>query len=112
MKKNVVNVDHHIAQYAKIVEDLRGEISSLKERIVELENENETLKHNGGVERTIPRLSENQDMEVDSTNNEVPASADKDTVEANAMKIEEMQRTLNRYIERQKDFDEMQVKII
>merc|ERR1712227_93736 len=44
LKKNVLNVDFHVAQYAKIVEDLRGEISLLKERIQELENENEQLK--------------------------------------------------------------------
>ena len=32
LKKNVVNVDFHIAQYAKIVEDLKGEINVLKEK--------------------------------------------------------------------------------
>merc|ERR1712226_685922 len=35
LKKNVLNVDFHVAQYVKIVEDLRGEISQLKERIQE-----------------------------------------------------------------------------
>ena len=40
LKKNVVNVDFHVAQYAKIVEDLKGEITALKERINQLENEN------------------------------------------------------------------------
>merc|ERR1719481_351268 len=51
LKKNVLNVDFHVAQYAKIVEDLRGEISQLKERIQELEKENSALKVSqpGGV---------------------------------------------------------------
>ena len=65
LKKNVLNVD------AKIVEDLRGEITLLKERIQELENENQTLKTRDGVEGGLRRGSDNQDMEVDSTNTEV-----------------------------------------
>merc|ERR1719193_1904176 len=70
LKKNVVNVDFHIAQYAKIVEDLRGEIAQLKERIQELENENQVLKTRGGNGNVhvIKRSIDNQDMKVDSTN--------------------------------------------
>jgi len=112
LKKNVVNVDFHIAQYAKIVEDLRGEIAQLKERIQELENENQVLKTRGGNVPVIKRSIDNQDMEVDSTNTEVSESDEVFTsVKTNSMEIEELQRTLNRYIERQKDFDEMQVKL-
>ena len=44
LKKNVVNVDFHVAQYAKIVEDLRAEIVTLKEKIKALEVENEAMK--------------------------------------------------------------------
>ena len=110
LKKNVVNVDFHIAQYAKIVEDLRGEIAQLKERIQELENENQILKTRGGNVSVQKKSIDNQDMEVDSTNNEVIESDDVFTsVKTNCTEIEELQRTLNRYIERQKDFDEMQV---
>merc|ERR1719201_3343243 len=61
LKKNVLNVDFHVAQYVKIVEDLRGEISQLKERIQELEQENSALK------TSPPQTIE--DMEV------VPATA-------------------------------------
>jgi len=114
LKKNVVNVDFHIAQYAKIVEDLRGEITTLKDRIQELENENEVLKARGGDGPVTRRGSDNQDMEVDSTNNEVSSGSAEivsNSVQANSMEIEELQRTLNRYIERQKDFDAMQVKL-
>jgi len=39
LEKNVQNVDHHITQYVKIVEDLRQEIISLKEKITELEED-------------------------------------------------------------------------
>ena len=113
LKKNVVNVDFHIAQYAKIVEDLRGEIAQLKERIQELENENQILKTRGGNVSVQKKSIDNQDMEVDSTNNEVTESDDVFTsVKTNCTEIEELQRTLNRYIERQKDFDEMQVRHI
>jgi len=114
LKKNVVNVDFHIAQYAKIVEDLRGEIAQLKERIQELENENQVLKTRSGNMPVMKRSIDNQDMEVDSTNNEVAESESDEvftSVKTNSMEIEELQRTLNRYIERQKDFDEMQVKL-
>jgi len=109
LKKNVVNVDFHIAQYAKIVEDLRGEISLLKERIQELENENQALKVGVGSVPMQKRGSDNQDMEVDSTNmepDEVFVNA-----QSNSLEIEDLQRTLNRYIERQKDFDDMQSKL-
>jgi len=116
LKKNVLNVDFHIAQYAKIVEDLRGEIALLKERIQELENENGTLKSGNGVgvgsSGGLRRGSDNQDMEVDSTNNEVIGSSEVNTnVDTNNLEIEELQKTLNRYIERQKDFDDMQAKL-
>jgi len=117
LKKNVLNVDFHIAQYAKIVEDLRGEITLLKERIQELENENQTLKTRDGVEGGLRRGSDNQDMEVDSTNTEVAvgsaantaqSSEDTNNVDNNSVRLEALQQTLNRYIERQKDFDIMQ----
>jgi len=112
LKKNVVNVDFHIAQYAKIVEDLRGEITLLKERIQELENENQALKASGGDGPVTRRGSDNQNMEVDSTNNEVTElSIVMNPVKTNSVEIEELQRTLNRYIERQKDYDNMQAKL-
>ena len=118
LKTNVLNVDFHIAQYAKIVKDLRGEITILKERIQELENENQTLKTRDGVEGGLRRGSDNQDMEVDSTNTEVAVGSaantaqsceDTNNVDNNSVKIEALQQTLNRYIERRKDFDIMQV---
>jgi len=112
LKKNVVNVDFHIAQYAKIVEDLRGEIVLLKEKIQELENENQVLKTRGGAGNVQRRGSDNQDMEVDSTNNEVSETPDViSSAESNSQELDKLQRTLNRYIERQKDFDSMQVKL-
>ncbi|XP_076039789.1 kinesin-like protein KIF18A [Oratosquilla oratoria] len=37
LKKNTLNVDHHVSQYMKIIENLRQEIISLKEKIKECE---------------------------------------------------------------------------
>ena len=111
LKKNVVNVDFHITQYAKIVEDLRGEITLLKERILELENENQAFKSSCGGGPLMRRGSDNLNMEVDSTNNEVTESSIvMNPVKTNSVEIEELQRTLNRNIERHKDFDNMRVK--
>ena len=98
LKKNVLNVDFHVAQYVKIVEDLRGEISQLKERIQELEQENSALK------TSPPQTIE--DMEV------VPASTDsaeepsEEEREKNK-ELETLRKTLNRYIERQQDYDDL-----
>ena len=102
LKKNVLNVDFHVAQYVKIVEDLRGEISQLKERIQELEKENAALKTSpptGGEE-------DSEDMEVVSavTESEVPAT---DGERDKNRELETLQKTLNRYIERQKDYDDL-----
>ena len=98
LKKNVLNVDFHVAQYVKIVEDLRGEIAQLKERIQELEQENSALKN-------FP-LKSTEDMEV------VPAAADsaEEPTEGETEKsreLETLRKTLNRYIERQQDYDDL-----
>merc|ERR1712079_417497 len=108
LKKNVLNVDFHVAQYAKIVEDLRGEITALKERIQELENENQNLKakvpsQKSGIHDT--------DMEVDSTSSTNEEVSSNNDVESNSKEIESLKRTLQSYIERQKDFDELQKRI-
>ena len=109
LKKNVLNVDLHVAQYAKVVEDLRGEIAALKKRIQDLENENETLKSRGGsvVLKTDPTPS--SEMEVDSTNSEEISPSTE--IESNTKEIEKLQTTLNRYIERQHNYDDLQRKI-
>ena len=44
LKKNVLSVNFHVAQYAKIVEDLKGEIDQLKKKITSLQEENEAFK--------------------------------------------------------------------
>ncbi len=38
-----MSVEHHVAQYAKIVEDLKLEILSLQNKIAALEEENQAL---------------------------------------------------------------------
>ena len=109
LKKNILNVDLHVAQYAKVVEDLRGEISALKKRIQELENENQTLKTKGGSAEMRSDCTPASEMEVDSTNSEdvLPSTE----ILSNNQEIEKLQTTLNRYIERQQDYDNLQRKI-
>ena len=43
LKKNVLNVDFHVAQYAKIVEELKSEVSGLKRKNSALVEENAVL---------------------------------------------------------------------
>jgi len=50
----VVSVDYHVAQYAKIVEDLKVEIQQLKDKIVPLEDENQALRNQVSVVK-LPR---------------------------------------------------------
>ena len=99
LKKNVMNVDFHVAQYAKIVEDLRGEISQLKERIQELEKENSALKVSqpGGV------AEGDEAMEVVGSETDSSTNVENDK----SKELETLQKTLNRYIERQKDYDDL-----
>ena len=51
LKANVLTVNFQLGQYTKIVEDLREEISGLKERIQELEEENRSLGRAGARPR-------------------------------------------------------------
>merc|ERR1712110_431893 len=44
LKKNVLSVDFQVGQYAKIVEDLKVQLSECKARVVALEDENVELK--------------------------------------------------------------------
>ena len=44
LKKNVHSVDFHVAQYAKIVEALKTELTEAKTKVTELETENKDLK--------------------------------------------------------------------
>ncbi len=53
LKKNVVSVDYHVAQYAKIVEDLKVEIQQLKDKITALEEENQALKNQVKQQKSI-----------------------------------------------------------
>jgi cell division protein FtsB len=103
LKKNVVNVDFHVAQYAKIVEDLKGEITALKERIHQLESENNNLK-TGGVATNV--------MEVDSTI--ADSNDDSGTLQnesRNEVEFDMLKKKLERYIERQKDYDDIQARV-
>ena len=44
LKKNVMSVNFHVGQYAKIVEDLKSEINILKRKVASLEEENDGLR--------------------------------------------------------------------
>merc|ERR1719394_100542 len=90
---------------AQIVEDLRTEITALKERIAQLEAENEALgRQNTGVSR--PRMESEEEMVVDSTE-----GTQAGMYEAKLAEMEDLQRTLNRYIERQRDYDDLQERL-
>ena len=105
LKQNVLNVNFHLGQYTKIVEDLRTEITALKERIAQLEAENEALgRQNTGVSR--PRMESEEEMVVDSTE-----GTQAGMYEAKLAEMEDLQRTLNRYIERQRDYDDLQERL-
>jgi len=106
LKKNVVNVDFHIAQYAKIVEDLKGDINVLKEKIKTLETENEALRAGGavpmeGISDTISTI----DGSVEESRGE------KSKFQGNSEEIEEMKSTLDRLIQRQHDYDSLQKRV-
>ena len=85
LKKNVLNVDFHIAQYAKIDEDLKG------------------------VDSTNTEI---QVIESSGSADGVRSSEAIDSFDKNLLIIEELQQTLNIYVERQKNFDSMQVILI
>ena len=68
LKKNVLSVNFHVGQYAKIVEDLKSEVTQLKQKIITLELENEELKsqvtsieslfyHNRPNRSNIPKIA-------------------------------------------------------
>ncbi|KAK8719425.1 hypothetical protein OTU49_014044, partial [Cherax quadricarinatus] len=44
IKKNILNVDHHVSNYVKIVEELRQEICSLKEKVTQYEEKEREWK--------------------------------------------------------------------
>ncbi|XP_023342688.1 kinesin-like protein KIF19 isoform X3 [Eurytemora carolleeae] len=83
LKKNVMNVDFHVAQYAKIVEDLRTEIVALKDKLKNLELENEELKH-GKIQ-------------------------DEEMVDLNS--ISSLKSQLNNLILRQQDYDNLKARM-
>merc|ERR1719494_1568748 len=78
----------------------------LKERIAQLEAENEALsaRQNTGVSR--PRMESEEEMVVDSTE-----GTQAGMYEAKLAEMEDLQRTLNRYIERQRDYDDLQERL-
>ena len=115
LKANVLNVNFQLGQYNKIVEDLRSQITVLKERISQLEAENEALADRQGVfggdpaasaGTSRPRVESEEEMVVDSTEGTHAAM-----YEARMAEMEDLQRTLNRYIERQRDYDELQERL-
>lgn len=107
LKKNVVNVDFHIAQYAKIVEDLKGEINVLKEKIKSLETENEALREGGAV--PMEGISDEQSTGDGSVEDSLRENKSK--VQDNAEELEEMRATLDRLIQRQHDYDSLQKRV-
>merc|ERR1719347_913789 len=112
LKKNLLNVDFHVKEYAKIVEDLRGEITVLKEKIQTLTAENEVLKESS--RNRLP--SDGQDGEVHSTSKEIVSSSEEQNHSEGRLAIKDqeiavLRSQLQGYMERQKHYDELQSKI-
>lgn len=98
LKKNVVSVDFHVAQYAKIVEDLKKEIFELKEKLrlsEKLEDENEALCNQISFYTTGNDENDGDRAPLPSPSQDVKALMDQ---------IKELEK-------RQLDYDELQPRI-
>lgn len=62
MKRNLINVSYHIAQYTNIISDLRSEIQRLKKKIAEqasrqpVNSERADIRHVQGKQMLRPPL--------------------------------------------------------
>ncbi|XP_066948059.1 kinesin-like protein KIF18A isoform X2 [Macrobrachium rosenbergii] len=64
LKKNLMNVDHHVSQYVKIVEDLRKEICSLKDKVKYYEEKEDQMgKEQLELERAKENLEKYSELE-------------------------------------------------
>ena len=97
LKKNILSVNFHVGQYAKIVEDLKHEVTQLKQKIISLELENEALK--AQVETS------------NSQSNEVKQSNDSNDTNAFEAEIKILRSQLASMVERQADYDNLQKRI-
>merc|ERR1712062_149419 len=99
LKKNVLSVDFQVGQYAKIVEDLKVQLSECKARVVALEDENVELK-----QQLELVASQTSDQIVS-----VPAPAPvQENLSQNNEEIEILKAQLSELQNRQKDYDELQ----
>ena len=98
LKKNVLSVNFHVGQYAKIVEDLRGELIQLKEKLASLQQENEALKSQA-------EESNQKSLEANGVEN---GHTEAQTIRA---EMEDLQKKLLFMQERQKDYDELQNRL-
>ncbi|KAK4308249.1 hypothetical protein Pmani_020043 [Petrolisthes manimaculis] len=68
IKKNVLNVDHHISNYVNIVEGLRGEISLLQAKIKTYEEKEKKMEQPHGATSASPQseftLQQKQELEA------------------------------------------------
>ena len=84
LKKNVLSVDFHVGQYAKIVEDLKSEISILKRKISSMQEENDGLR--------------------DELSKKPKSTSDNEELDSLRAELEELQ-------ERQADYDDLQRRL-
>lgn len=65
LKKNVLSVDFQVSQYAKIVEDLKKQLDTIKAKVSALEEENLALKNqiefDDGQRKQSASISENME---------------------------------------------------
>ena len=106
LKKNVLSVDFQVGQYAKIVEDLKVQLSECKARVAALEDENAELKNqlenaelkNQVVEETQPEVEEQ-------------VNQSKQEISQNLEELEMLKAQLVELQDRQKDYDDLQERL-
>jgi phage shock protein A len=54
VKRNVVNINYHVAEYKQIVESLRAQVSALKTKVQQMEREKQELL---GTPAALPTFS-------------------------------------------------------
>lgn len=64
VKRNVVNINYHVAEYKQIVESLRAQVSALKTKVQQMEREKQELLANTQAKNSAAEEKEQSALEV------------------------------------------------
>ena len=106
LKKNVLSVDFQVGQYAKIVEDLKVQLSECKARVAALEDENAELKNQLENAELKNQVVEGTQPEVEEQVNQ-----SKQEISQNLEELEMLKAQLVELQDRQKDYDDLQERL-